>query len=76
MALPDDIPSDVPFSLACEACDGGMEIASYEEAITAGWTDICYAPDLTMANFLGLCPECRWRQEEEERARQSRSSHE
>jgi hypothetical protein len=49
----DHIPADVPFSLACEGCDGGMEIGSYEEAIAAGWTDICYAPDLSMANFLG-----------------------
>jgi hypothetical protein len=62
----DHIPADVPFSLACEGCDGGMEIGSYEEAIAAGWTDICYAPDLSMANFLGLRPDCRRRQEEEE----------
>jgi hypothetical protein len=72
--MPSDIPPDVPFSLTCESCDGGMEIGSYEEAISAGWTDICYAPDLPMANFLGLCPECRTRQEEEERARSKRPS--
>lgn len=69
MALPEGIPPDVPFSLTCEGCDGGMEIGSYDEAIEAGWTDITYAPEQLMANFLGLCPECRQRQEEEERAR-------
>lgn len=74
MAWPDDAPLDVPFSLACEACDGGMEIGSYEEALAAGWTGICYAPDLPMANFLGLCPECRRHEEEEERARAKRPS--
>jgi len=70
----DHIPADVPFSLACECCDGGMEIGSFEEAMSAGWTDICYAPDLPTANFLGLCPECRKRLEEEERARNERPS--
>src|SRR5205823_184360 len=68
-----NFPPDVPFSLLCESCDGGMEISSYEEAIAAGWTEICYAPDLSLANFLGLCPECRRAQEEEERARSNRS---
>ena len=69
-----DFPADVPFSLSCESCDGGMEISSYEEAIAAGWTDICYAPELSMANYLGLCPECRQRQEDEERGRSGRPS--
>jgi len=70
----DHIPADVPFSLVCEGCDGGMEIGSYEEALRAGWTDITYAPDLPMANFLGLCPECRqWRDDEERRLREKHS---
>jgi hypothetical protein len=72
--LPKDIPPDVPFSLTCESCDGGMEIESYAAAIAAGWTEIEYAPELPMANFLGLCPQCRQRQEEEERQRAKRSS--
>ena len=76
MALPQGIPPGVPFSLTCEGCDCGMEIGSYEEAIDAGWTDISYAPEQLMANFLGLCPECRQRQEEEERVRTKRPSSE
>jgi hypothetical protein len=64
--LPSHIPPDVPFSLVCQTCDGGMEIESYEAALAAGWTEICYAPDLPMAYFLGLCPRCRQWQEAEE----------
>lgn len=67
MTWPERIPSGVPFSLTCEQCDAGMEIGSYEEAIEQGWTDIVYAPEQLMANFLGLCPECRQRLEMEER---------
>lgn len=52
------IPHDVPFSLTCAECDAGTEIASFEEAAAAGWTEIDYAPDLPMANFVGLCPQC------------------
>ncbi len=74
MALPEGIPPDVPFSLTCEGCDGGMEVGSYEEAISTGWTDISYTPEQLMANFLGLCPQCRQRQEEEERVRAKRPS--
>ena len=72
--LPNDAPADVPFSLACEGCDGGMEIESYEQSLAVGWTEIRYTPDLPMANFLGLCPECRQKQEAEERKRTRRSA--
>jgi hypothetical protein len=48
----------IPFSLICTECDAGMEIRSYEQAVAEGWTNIEYAPDLPMANYLGLCPEC------------------
>jgi hypothetical protein len=54
-----------------------MEIRSYEDAINAGWMDITYAPDLPMANFLGLCPECRQSRDDEDgrlREKQSGSS--
>jgi hypothetical protein len=61
--MDDPIPRDVPFSLTCQQCDAGMEIETYEEALAQGWLDITNAPDLPMANFLGLCPECR-REEE------------
>ena len=64
--VPGEIPADVPFSLICECCDGGMEIESYEAALAAGWTGIVFAPDLLQANFLGLCPECRQREQDEE----------
>jgi hypothetical protein len=52
---------DVPFSLVCRDCDTGMEIESYEHAVANGWSEIDYAPDLPMANFAGLCPDCRER---------------
>jgi len=57
------IPRDVPFTLSCADCDVGMEIGSYEEALTQGWTSITYTPDLLSVNFVGLCPECRRLQE-------------
>lgn len=66
MSLPEGASPSVPFSLACEGCDGGMEIGSYEEALASGWTEIVFAPEQLMANYLGLCPECRRRQEEEQ----------
>ena len=49
----------VPFSLVCFDCDAGMEISSHDEAIANGWTEIEYAPHLSMSNYLGLCPTCR-----------------
>lgn len=67
--MPHDWPADFPFSLTCESCDAGMEIGSYEEAVMAGWTDISYAPEQLMANFLGLCPECRRQEQDEARER-------
>jgi hypothetical protein len=51
-------PADVPFTLVCCECDAGMEIASSDEAVAAGWSEIDYAPRLPMANFLGVCPDC------------------
>jgi hypothetical protein len=51
----------VPFSLVCLECDAGMEIDSHDQAMADGWAEIDYAPDLPMANFIGLCPECRER---------------
>ena len=62
--MDDSISRDVPFSLTCAHCDAGMEIGTYEEAVAQGWSEITYAPDLPMANFVGLCPVCR-REEEE-----------
>jgi hypothetical protein len=52
---------DVPFSLVCSECDAGTHIESQDQAMAEGWADIDYAPDLPMANFIGLCPECRER---------------
>jgi hypothetical protein len=40
-----------------------MEFESFEQAIAAGWTDIEFAPDLPMANYCGLCPDCRQAEE-------------
>lgn len=47
------------FSLICQRCDAGAEILTYRQALAEGWIEIDYAPDLPMANFLGVCPECR-----------------
>lgn len=55
----DEIRPGVPFSLVCMNCDDGMHIDSYRHALAEGWTDICYAPDLIMAYYVGLCPDCR-----------------
>lgn len=54
-----EVPPDTEFSLVCQHCDAGMEISTYEEALVAGWIEIDYAPDLPMANFLGVCPVCQ-----------------
>jgi hypothetical protein len=50
---------NVPFTLVCQECDAGMDIESEEQAVAEGWTDIDYAPHLPMANFIGLCSDCR-----------------
>ena len=50
---------DVPFTLTCTECDAGMSIQSHEQSIREGWTYIDYAPDLPMANYTGLCPDCQ-----------------
>lgn len=67
-----DIPPDVIFSLVCETCDAGTGIETYEQAVKEGWTDITYAPDLPMANFVGLCPQCRHEEELADQARAGR----
>ena len=59
MLTPKQFPADVPFSLVCSDCDAGMEIRTHDQALAEGWTNIDYAPFLPMANFIGLCPECR-----------------
>ena len=51
--------SAVPFSLVCSDCDAGMNVGSNDQAMAEGWTGIDYAPGLPMANFVGLCPDCR-----------------
>lgn len=50
---------DVPFSLVCSECDAGSHIESHEQAVAEGWSNIDYAPSLPMANYIGLCPDCR-----------------
>jgi ribosomal protein L31 len=59
MFMSNEIRSDVPFSLVCICCDAGMGIESNQQALAAGWTAIEFAPDLPMANYLGVCPDCR-----------------
>jgi hypothetical protein len=60
--------SQVPFTLVCADCDAGMDITSREQALAAGWSDITFAPDLPMANYVGLCPSCRTAQERADQA--------
>ncbi len=61
--MDESMPRDVPFSLTCARCDAGTEIGTHEEAVAQAWSEITYAPDLPMANFVGLCPECRHEEE-------------
>lgn len=50
---------ELPFSLVCSDCDAGKGIATEEEAMDEGWTEIEPAPQLPQANYLGICPDCR-----------------
>lgn len=49
---------EIPFTLVCRNCDAGTEIESQAQAVADGWTDIEYAPELPMANYVGCCPDC------------------
>lgn len=51
------------FSLVCRECDAGQGLTSEEEAIAEGWNEIEMALALPQANFCGLCPDCRARQD-------------
>ena len=64
--MSEDIPPDVPFSLSCTDCDADSP-DSYQEAIAEGWTGIEFFPEGIAENFLGICPDCRRRDEEEAR---------
>ena len=52
-------PADICFSLVCTECDAGLNVADYAQAMAEGWSEIDYVPNLPMANFVGLCPNCR-----------------
>jgi hypothetical protein len=54
----DDVDLTV-FTLTCAECDAGDHITSYDQASAEGWTRVTYAPDLPMANYVGICPDCR-----------------
>jgi hypothetical protein len=51
--------TEAPFSLVCRECDAGMDMRSSDQSLAAGWCEIDYTPELPMANFAGLCPDCR-----------------
>lgn len=53
-----------PFTLVCADCDAGDEITSFDQALAEGWSRIDFAPDLPMANYVGLCPDCRTERDE------------
>lgn len=57
---PDQIPSQVTFSLTCASCNNEGP-NTYDEAIDEGWTGIEYFPAGTSENFLGHCDICRER---------------
>lgn len=43
--------------LVCSECDAGMDL-TLSQAPKEGWTRLTYAPDLPMADFVGVCPDC------------------
>ena len=51
--------AEIAFSLTCAHCDAGDGITTEREASDASWTRIQAAPDLPMANFVGVCPVCQ-----------------
>ena len=55
-----------PFqNLACNYCDAGQEIESLEQAIDEGWIKIEPTIDVPNATHVGLCPECRCKQDDD-----------
>ena len=58
MNSPNQIPSQVPFTLTCAICNNERP-ATYAEAIDDGWTRIEYFPAGDSEDFLGECPVCR-----------------
>jgi hypothetical protein len=70
MARPEPIGDDVGFSLICRDCDAGMEIISYDQALSEGWTAIVADPGLAW-NYVGLCPACCRAQDERDRPKGS-----
>ena len=59
MSPKDTIPDNVVFSLICLECDAGMDIVSYDQALSNGWTRISNDPEGLAWNCIGLCPDCR-----------------
>lgn len=51
--------------LTCMHCDAGTEIDSLEEAIDEGWCKIEPTADVPNASHIGLCPECRRKQDDD-----------
>ena len=57
---PNQIPSQVPFTLSCDTCSNeGPD--TYTEAVNEGWSQIRYYPAGLSENFLGQCEICRKR---------------
>ncbi|MEZ6129184.1 MAG: hypothetical protein R3C59_10920 [Planctomycetaceae bacterium] len=55
-----------PFlSITCYDCDAGQHIASIEQALIEGWTEIEADEKLRVTSHLGICPECRRAQDRE-----------
>ena len=55
-----------PFeNLICIHCDAGPSIDSLEDAIDEGWCKIEPTVDMPNTTHIGLCPECRQKQDDD-----------
>lgn len=55
-----------PFvNIQCFHCDGGKDVESLEQAIDEGWIKIDPETELPNFSHIGLCPECRRREDED-----------
>lgn len=55
----------LPFSLCCEFCDAGVDVDTYVQAVTDGWTHLQFDPTGFWWTWLGVCPDCRAEYEQE-----------
>jgi hypothetical protein len=51
--------------MSCIHCDAGQDIDSLEDAIDEGWYKIEPTVDMQNTTHIGLCPECRRKQDDD-----------